>query len=158
VTGARAPCQTRQPTEGRGSGGGPIFPSFTQIGQLMNIVLWVLQAVLAAVFLSAGLPKIAKPKEELVASMGEWVNSFPAPGVKLLGLVEVLGAIGLIVPPLVGVAPVLSPVAAVGIVVIMVGAIVAHARESAGSKIAMNVVLGVLAVVVAWGRFGPYAF
>ncbi|MGW4213474.1 DoxX family protein [Lentzea sp. NPDC004789] len=70
----------------------------------MNIVLWVLQAALAAVFLSAGLPKIAKPKEELVAPMGEWVNSFPASGLKLLGLVEVLGAIGLIVPPLAGIA------------------------------------------------------
>ncbi|MEU1854193.1 DoxX family protein [Streptomyces sp. NPDC019990] len=124
----------------------------------MNIVLWVLQIALAAVFLGAGLPKIAKPKEELVAPMGEWVNSFPAPGVKLLGLVEVLGAVGLVVPPLAGVAPVLSPVAAVGIVVIMVGAIAAHARESAGSKIAMNVVLGALAAVVVWGRFGPYAF
>jgi uncharacterized membrane protein YphA (DoxX/SURF4 family) len=126
----------------------------------MNIVLWVLQAALAAVLLSAGLPKITKPKEELVAPMGEWVNSFPAPGIKLLGLVEVLGAVGLVVPPLVGIAPVLSPVAAAGVVVIMIGAIVAHAREreSEGSKIAMNVVLGVLAAVVAWGRFGPYAF
>jgi uncharacterized membrane protein YphA (DoxX/SURF4 family) len=124
----------------------------------MNVVLWVLQAALAAVFLGAGLPKIAKPKEELVAPMGEWVNSFPAPGLKLLGLVEVLGAVGLVVPPLVGIAPVLSPLAAAGIVVIMVGAVVAHARESERSKIAMNVVLGVLAAVVAWGRFGPYAF
>jgi uncharacterized membrane protein YphA (DoxX/SURF4 family) len=124
----------------------------------MNIVLWVMQAVLAAVFLSAGLPKITKPKEELVAPMGQWVNSFPGPGIKLLGLVEVLGAVGLVVPPLVGIAPVLAPVAAVGIVLIMIGAIVAHARESAGSKITMNVVLSVLAVVVAWGRFGPYAF
>jgi uncharacterized membrane protein YphA (DoxX/SURF4 family) len=124
----------------------------------MNVVLWVLQAVLAAVFLGTGLPKIVKPKEELVASMGEWVDSFPAPGVKLLGLVEVLGAVGLIVPPLVGIAPVLSPLAALGIIVIMAGAVVAHARESAGSKIAMNVVLAVLAAVVVWGRFGPYAF
>jgi uncharacterized membrane protein YphA (DoxX/SURF4 family) len=124
----------------------------------MSIVLWILQGVLAAVFLSAGLPKIVKPKEELVAPMGEWVNSFPAPGVKLLGLVEILAAVGLVVPPLVGIAPVLSPVAAVGIIAIMAGAIVAHARESAGSKIAMNVVLAVLAAVVVWGRFGPYAF
>lgn len=124
----------------------------------MNIVLWILQALLAAVFFGAGLTKIAKPKEELVAPMGEWVNSFPAPGLNFLGLVEVLGAVGLIVPPLVGVAPVLSPLAAVGIVAIMVGAIVAHARDSAGAKIAMNIVLGVLAAVVAWGRFGPYAF
>lgn len=124
----------------------------------MNILLWGLQAALAAVFLSAGLTKIAKPKEELVAPLGEWVRSFSAPGLKLLGVIEVLGAVGLIVPPLVGVAPVLSPLAAVGIIVIMVGAIVAHARDSAGSKIAMNVVLGVLAAVVVWGRFGPYAF
>ena len=124
----------------------------------MNIMLWALQAVLAAVFLIAGLPKIVKPKEALVASMGEWANSFPTPGVKLLGLVEVLGAVGLIVPPLTGIAPVPSQVAAVGIIAIMLGAIVAHARESAGSKIAMNVVLGVRAAVVAWRRFGPYAF
>jgi uncharacterized membrane protein YphA (DoxX/SURF4 family) len=124
----------------------------------MNVVLWVLQGTLAAIFLHAGLMKIAKPKEELVAPMGEWVSSFSAPGVKLLGVVEVLGAFGLVVPPLAGVAPVLSPTAAVGIVVIMVGAIVAHARESEGPKIAMNVVLGVLAAVVVWGRFGPYGF
>ncbi|MGW4213473.1 DoxX family protein [Lentzea sp. NPDC004789] len=52
----------------------------------------------------------------------------------------------------------LSPLAAAGIIVIMLGAIVAHARESAGSKIAMNVVLAALAAVVVWGRFGPYAF
>ncbi|MFF7790620.1 DoxX family protein [Streptomyces sp. NPDC007991] len=124
----------------------------------MNVVLWVMQAVLAAVLLSAGLPKITKTKEELVAPMGQWVNSFPAPGIKLLGLVEVLGAIGLVLPPLVGIAPVLAPVAAVGIVLIMIGAIVAHARASENSKIFMNVALSVLAVVVAWGRFGPYAF
>jgi len=124
----------------------------------MNIVLWILQGVLAAVFLQAGLTKITKPKEELVAPLGAWVDSFPAPGVKLLGLVEVLGAVGVVIPPLVGVAPVLSPVAAVGIIVIMVGAVVPHARESARSKIAMNVALGVLAAVVVWGRFGPYAF
>jgi uncharacterized membrane protein YphA (DoxX/SURF4 family) len=124
----------------------------------MNIVLWVLQGALAAVFLNAGLMKIAKPKEELVAPLGEWVNSFSARGVKLLGLVEVLGAVGLVVPPLAGVAPVLTPTAAGGIVVLMVGAIAAHARESEGAKIAMNVVLGVLAAVVVWGRFGPYAF
>lgn len=124
----------------------------------MNIVLWVLQGALAAVFLNAGLMKIAKSKEELVAPMGKWVTSFPARGVKLLGLAEVLGAVGLVVPPLAGVAPVLTPTAAVGIVVLMVGAIAAHARESEGAKIAMNVVLGVLAAVVVWGRFGPYAF
>ncbi|MFF7945140.1 DoxX family protein [Nocardia gamkensis] len=124
----------------------------------MNIVLWILQAVLAAVFLGAGLTKIARRKEQLVAPLGEWVNSFSASGLKMLGLVEVLGAVGLVVPPLVGVAPVLSPLAAVGIIVIMVGAVVAHARDSAGPKIAMNIALGVFAAVVAWGRFGPYAF
>jgi uncharacterized membrane protein YphA (DoxX/SURF4 family) len=125
----------------------------------MNIVLWILQGALAAVFLNAGATKIAKPKEELVAPMGEWLNSFSASGVKLLGLVEVLGAVGLVVPPLAGVAPVLSPTAALGIVLIMVGAIVAHARGSEeGAKIAMNVVLALVATVVVWGRFGPYAF
>ncbi len=125
----------------------------------MNIVLWILQVVLAVAFVAAGLPKIVKPKEQLVAGMGEWVRAFPAAGVKLLGLVEVLGAVGLVLPPLVGIAPVLSPVAAVGLALIMVGAVVTHAREEgAGSKIAVNLTLGVLAVVVAWGRFGPFPF
>ena len=77
---------------------------------------------------------------------------------KPLGLAEVLAAIGLIVPPLVDIAPILTPIAASGLVLTMIGAIMTHARRREFPNVAVNVVLAIMAVVVAWGRFGPYAF
>jgi hypothetical protein len=69
-----------------------------------------------------------------------------------------LGAIGLIVPPLVHIAPILTPLAASGLVLTMIGAIVTHARRGEFPNVAINVVLAIMATVVAWGRFGPYSF
>ena len=75
-----------------------------------------------------------------------------------IALAEVLAAVGLIVPPLVHIAPILTPVAAVGLVILMVGALIVHGRRREYSNIVANVALAVMAIVVAWGRFGPYAF
>jgi uncharacterized membrane protein YphA (DoxX/SURF4 family) len=123
----------------------------------MNVLLWIIAGLLALAFLAAGLTKLLQPKEKLAATMG-WVDDFSPGTVKLIGALEVLAAIGLILPAALDVVPVLVPLAAVGLVALMIGAAVTHARRGETPMIAINVVLLVLAAVVAWGRFGPYAF
>jgi uncharacterized membrane protein YphA (DoxX/SURF4 family) len=123
----------------------------------MNVLLWIIAGLLALAFLGAGLTKLVQPKEKLAATMG-WVDDFSPGTVKLIGALEVLAGIGLVLPAALDVVPVLVPLAAVGLVALMVGAAVTHARRGETPMIAVNVVLLVLAVVVAWGRFGPYAF
>jgi len=75
-----------------------------------------------------------------------------------IGAFEILGAIGLIVPAVTGIAPILVPLAALGLVVVMLGAAVVHTRRKESQVVIFNVILLLLAAVVAWGRFGPYAF
>jgi uncharacterized membrane protein YphA (DoxX/SURF4 family) len=124
----------------------------------MNVFLWVLGGVLAAVFLSSGALKLVRSKSQLAGAGQGWVEPFPAGTIRLIGALEVLAAIGLILPPALDIAPVLAPVAAVGLVLVMVGAVVTHARRREIPNAAVNIVLAVLAAVVAWGRFGPYSF
>jgi uncharacterized membrane protein YphA (DoxX/SURF4 family) len=123
----------------------------------MDVVLWIIAGLLALVFLAAGLTKLVQPREKLAATMG-WVDDFSPGTVKLIGALEVLAAVGLILPAALDVVPVLVPLAAVGLVALMIGAAVTHARRGETPMIAVNVVLLVLAVVVAWGRFGPWSF
>lgn len=122
----------------------------------MNIALWIAQALLALVFLGAGFMKASQPKEKLEAAM-PWTASFPLAGVRAIGVAEVLGAIGLILPAATGIATVLTPLAAVGLAVTMVGAAIFHAQRKEYQAIGVNVVLLAIAVFIAWGRFGPYA-
>ncbi|PRY23430.1 DoxX family protein [Pseudosporangium ferrugineum] len=124
----------------------------------MNVVLWVVAAVLAVAFLGAGVMKLVQPKEKLAASGMGWAESFSPGTIKLIGALEVLAAIGLILPAALDIAPVLVPLAALGLVLIMIGAIVTHARRGENQAIGVNVVLLLLVAFVAWGRFGPYAF
>lgn len=125
----------------------------------MNVVLWIVASVLALAILGAGLMKLTRPKEKLAAANGMgWTNDFSAGTIKTIGGLEVLAAIGLILPPALGVAPVLAPLAALGLVLVMIGAVVTHARRKENQAILVPVVLLVLAAVVAWGRFGPYSF
>lgn len=123
----------------------------------MNIALWVVAIVLAVVFLAAGLSKLVQPKEKLAPRMA-WVEDFETGPIKTIGALEVLGAIGLVVPGVTGIAPILVPLAATGLALLMIGAIVVHARRGEKQAIPVNVVLLLLAVFVAWGRFGPYPF
>lgn len=122
----------------------------------MNVVLWVLQIVLALLFGAAGVMKSLRPKEELAAKMA-WVEDYSPNMVKLIGVVEFLAAVGLILPAATGIAPVLTPLAASGLALIMVLAAVAHVRRKELNALPVNAVLFVLAAVVAWGRFGPYS-
>ena len=124
----------------------------------MNVLLWILQAILAAGFAAAGAMKLTKPRAQVAEALGGWVDEFPAPLLKPLGLAEILAAAGLVLPPAVDVLPDLTPVAASGVVAIMFGAMVTHARRSEYPNVAVNLALAAMAVTVAWGRFGPHAF
>lgn len=124
----------------------------------MNVFLWIVAGLLAVAFLGAGAMKLSQPRAKLSASGMPWVDDFSDGQVKTIGALEVLAAIGLIAPPLTGIAPVLAPLAAVGLVLTMIGAAVVHARRGETQGIVVNAVLLILAAVVAWGRFGPYSF
>lgn len=121
----------------------------------MAVVVWVLQIVLALAFLAAGAMKLTQPREKLAEKM-EFVEDFSDTSVKGIGALEVLAGIGLILPAVLGIAPVLVPLAALGLVLMMIGAAVVHARRGETQMIGVNVVLGVIAAVVVWARFGPY--
>lgn len=124
----------------------------------MNTALWIVAGVLAFVFVGSGVMKLVLPKEKLVAQGLGGLADVDPNAIRGIGVVEVLGAIGLIVPPLVHILPVLAPLAAVGLALVMVGAIVTHGRRKEYPNVAVNVVLLGLALFVAWGRFGAYAF
>ena len=124
----------------------------------MNIALWIIAGVLALAFLGSGIMKITQPKEKLYASGMQYTEDLSAGTVKTIGGLEVLAAVGLILPALLGIVPVLVPLAATGLVLLMVGAATTHARRKEYPMIGFNLVLLAIAAVVAWGRFGPYAF
>lgn len=119
----------------------------------MDVMLWIVAGVLALAFVAAGGMKLAQPKEKLSASGMGWVDDFSAGAVKGIGLLEVLGAVGLVLPGLTGVAPVLVPLAALGLALTMVGAAVVHLRRGEQQMVVVNAVLLVLALVVVVGRF-----
>ncbi|AUY53811.1 DoxX family protein [Streptomyces sp. CB01881] len=124
----------------------------------MNTALWVIAGVLALLFLAVGLMKISQPREKLAASGMAWAEDVPPRSVKAVGAVEVLGALGLIVPAVLGIAPALAAWAALGLAATMLGAVALHLRRKEAKALPVALVLLVLAAVVAWGRFGPYAF
>ena len=123
----------------------------------MNIALWIAAGLLAVAFLAAGLTKLTQPKEKLAPRM-PWVEDFGSGAVKAIGAAEVLGAIGVVLPGITKIAPILVPLAATGLALVMVGAIVVHLRRGEKQALGANLVLLALAVFVAWGRFGAFAF
>lgn len=125
----------------------------------MNVVVWIVSGLLAAVFLASGATKLTRPKDKLIANpqMG-WAAPFPSGLLKFIGAAEVTGALGLILPGAFDIAPWLVPTAAIGLAVIMLGAIITHARRSEFQNVAVNVVLLALAVFVAVERLGPQSF
>lgn len=116
----------------------------------MAIAYWVVAGLLAAAFLGAGLFKLTTPKDALRAKGLAWVEDFSAAGVRGIAAAEVLGAVGLLVPPLTGIAPVLAPVAAAGLLLLMALATRVHARR--GEPVAPTLVLaGLAAAATALG-------
>ncbi|MGG5259620.1 DoxX family protein [Phycicoccus avicenniae] len=124
----------------------------------MNIAVWVVQVLLAVAYLAAGVLKTTQSREALKAKGLAWVEDFSDGTVKLIGAVEALGAIGLVLPAATGILPWLTPLAAVGLAVVQLLAIPVHLRRGEKQALPVNVVLLLLAVFVAWQRFGPNAF
>lgn len=113
----------------------------------MIIAFWIVAGLLALLFLAAGLMKLTRPKEALASSGLAWTEDFTAGAVKLIGTAEVLGAIGLVLPPLVGIAPVLSPIAAIALTGLMAGAVAVHIRRK--EQFVPPLVLALLAIAAA---------
>lgn len=125
----------------------------------MNVVLWIIAGLLALIFLAAGAMKLTQPKEKLAANPNmAWTEQFAPGTIKVIGLLEVLAAIGLILPAAFDIVPVLAPLAALGLVALMIGAAITHNRRNENQAIVINGVFLILAAIVAWGRFGPYSF
>ena len=123
----------------------------------MNTVLWVLQVVLAVFFAGAGLAKLSQPREKLRDRM-EWVEDFSDAQVRAIGAVELLGAIGLLLPAATGGLPWLTPLAAAGLAVTVVLAALVHVRRKELQMLPVTLGVAALAAFVAWQRFGPQAF
>lgn len=118
----------------------------------MNIALWIAQGLGAGLFLMAGFIKTFTPMDKLGEKIPGMEKS-PEPMVRFIGISELLGGIGLILPWLTGIAPILTPIAAVGLATIMVLAIFVHLKKSEYKAIVMNVVFLGLMAFVAVGRF-----
>lgn len=119
----------------------------------MNIALWIAQILLGLAFIASGAMKASQPVEKLATQMG-WVNDFAPGTVRLIGALEVLGGLGLILPAATRILPWLTPLAAVGLVLTMIGAIIVHIRRNeVSSRLSINVVLLALAAFIAVGRF-----
>lgn len=120
----------------------------------METVTWILSAVLGGMMVIAGATKLITPHAKLVEDPKmAWAGDFDARQVKAIAAAELLGAVGLIIPWWTGVAPVLTPISGVCLVVIMAGAALVHARRKEPSGIVLPAALGVLAVVVTVLRF-----
>ncbi len=117
----------------------------------MDVALWIVAGLLALAFLGAGTMKATRSKEQLAASGMAWTEDFSAPMVKAIGTLEILGALGLILPAVTGVLPVLVPLAALGLAVTMIGAVIVHLRRR--EPFIPPLVLLALAAFVAIGRF-----
>lgn len=125
----------------------------------MNVVVWIVTSLLALAFLGAGAVKLSKSKEALTADPSmAWATDFSPPLLKLIGAAEVAGAIGLVLPGAVDVATWLVPTAAIALGVVMLGAMVTHARRGEIPQVAINLVLLAVAVFVAVERIGPQSF
>jgi hypothetical protein len=113
------------------------------------IAYWIVAGLLGLLYLYAGGKKLAQSQEQL-APMMAWVDTIPMPVVRLIGVVEILGVAGLILPPATGIAPVLAIAAAAGFVVLQVLATGLHLSRGETKVTGLNLALIVLAVVAAW--------
>lgn len=118
----------------------------------MNVLLWIIQGLLAVFFFMTGITKVMQPKEKLKSNM-PWVEDVADNHVKLIGVTQLLAVAGLILPQLTGILPWLTPLAAIGLVLTMIGAMMLHYRRGERLPIAINGVLLLLSAFVAYGRF-----
>ena len=121
----------------------------------MLVAFWIITGLLAVAYLAAGALKLVKPRSALIDGGMPWAADFPSAAIKAIAALEILGALGLVLPRLLDVAPALSPVAALGLTVLMAGAVVVHARRS--EPVVPPLVLGLLSVASAVLGFATIA-
>ena len=125
----------------------------------MSLALWISAGLLAVVLLVSSTSKLFVPKEKLATvPLGGWTGDASVGFVKALGAIELLAAAGLVLPATLDIAPDLVPLAAVGVVLLMVGAMITHLRRHEAVGVVLNLAYLALAAFVAWGRFGPESF
>ena len=123
-----------------------------------NTWLWILAGFLAALFLGTGVLKLTRSREEIIAEGLTWAEDYSEPQLRALGWAEVLGALGLVLPPLVGLG-IVTPIAASCLTALTVGALVVHVRRREFLPDSLRTIaLIVMCVVLAYWRFGPEAF
>ena len=121
----------------------------------MNMLLWILAFVLAAVFAGSGAAKLLTARDQQIERT-PYVEDFPHSVILGIGVLEILGAFGLILPAVTGVLPILVALAAAGLAITMVFAALVHVRRGDGiAKALPSIVLAIVSVFVAWSRFGP---
>ncbi|MGP5076528.1 DoxX family protein [Brachybacterium alimentarium] len=122
----------------------------------MNMLLWILAFALAAVFVGSGAAKLLTARDDQIQRT-PYVEDFPHWMIRGIGVLEILGALGLVLPALSGVAPILVPLAAAGLAITMVFAALVHIRRGDGPRAALpSILLAICSVFVAWSRFGPF--
>jgi len=124
----------------------------------MNVALWVAAVLLALIFLASGVSKHSQPPEKLIARGYGWAEDFSPTQIKLIGVAEVLGATGLILPAALGIQETLTPLAAAGLALLMAGAAVVHIQRKEFKILVSPLVLGGIGAVLAALRLGPYGF
>ena len=123
-----------------------------QRSKALHITLWIAQVILAAMFLMSGFMKVAQPIDKL-SQMLPWAAQVSEALVRFIGIAEVLGAVGLILPSLLRIQPKLTPIAAVGLALVMLFAVAFHISRGETPGIGMNFILIAIAAFIAWGRF-----
>jgi uncharacterized membrane protein YphA (DoxX/SURF4 family) len=123
----------------------------------METALWIAQVLLAAIFLVTGTTKLTQPRLKMAAGPMRWAADVSDRQFRTIGLLEVLGALGLILPAALGIAPLLTPLAAVGLTLTMIGAIHVHVRHGEANRLAVPFVVLALTLFVAVQGFGTYS-
>jgi hypothetical protein len=125
----------------------------------MHAALWIVAGLLATAFAIGGVSKLVIPKDKIATLPGgAWVDDFSPGAIRALGVVDLLAAVGLVLPAVLDILPIVVPIAAVGVVLLMVGAVIVRLRHGSPKAVIGDVVYLVLAAFVAVGRFGPEAF
>lgn len=119
--------------------------------KLLNVSLWILQFLISALFISSACMKLAMPIDRL-ASMYPWTGQVSPVFVRTMGIIDLIGGIGILAPSRLRIRPVIAAYAAIGIVLLMVAACVFHIARGEAQVIGFNIVVGVIAGVIAWGR------
>jgi uncharacterized membrane protein YphA (DoxX/SURF4 family) len=115
-------------------------------------LLWVAQGLVTLVFFLSGMLKATMSKERMAATGQTGVAPYPLPFMRFIAVCEILGAVGIILPAALQIAPLLTPMAAIGLAIIMIGAAATHWKLKELRNVATNIILLLLCLFVAWGR------